>query len=219
MWRVVLLLLCTLLPIAACAGNGDDAPVTANSTAHRFLALGDSYTIGESVPARERWPVRLTALLAAEGIEVHAPQIIARTGWTTAELAAGVEEANLDGPYGLVSLLIGVNNQYRGLSSERYREEFRALLAQAVGFAGGAPSRVIVLSIPDSNKYLTDVTESNPVDGMAVLSRTFGRLHSYVKFADLAIVAETGLDIFLKHVRKDLNEFSKMLGQIYFSYA
>ena len=149
MWRVVLLLLCTLLPIAACAGNGDDAPVTANSTAHRFLALGDSYTIGESVAARERWPVGLTALLAAEGIEVHAPQIIARTGWTTAELAAGVEAANLDGPYDLVSLLIGVNNQYRGLSSERYREEFRALLARAVGFAGGAPSRVIVLSIPD----------------------------------------------------------------------
>ena len=91
-------------------------------------------------------------------------------------------------------------------------------VAQQVLFDKYFP-RSLYYALERANKYLTDVTESNPVDGMAVLSRTFGRLHSYVKFADLAIVAETGLDIFLKHVRKDLNEFSKMLGQIYFSYA
>ena len=149
MWRAVLFLLCTLLPIAACTGSGDDEPVTTNSEGRRFLALGDSYTIGESVTARDRWPVQLAALLAAEGIEMCAPQIIARTGWTTADLAGGIRRDVPAGPYDLVSLLIGVNNQYRGLSSERYREEFHGLIGQAIGFAGGNASRVIVLSIPD----------------------------------------------------------------------
>ncbi|MEP6871209.1 MAG: SGNH/GDSL hydrolase family protein [Anaerolineaceae bacterium] len=120
-----------------------------NSEGRRFLALGDSYTIGESVTARDRWPAQLATLLAAEGIEMRAPQIIARTGWTTADLAGGIRRDAPAGPYDLVSLLIGVNNQYRGLSSEQYREEFHGLIEQAIGFAGGNASRVIVLSIPD----------------------------------------------------------------------
>lgn len=115
----------------------------------RFLALGDSYTIGEGVEPRGRWPVQLAALLRAEGVPVQDPVIVARTGWTTDELAAGIDRAGPRGTYGLVSLLIGVNNQYRGRGVEEYRREFRALLERAIGFAGGKPGRVLVLSIPD----------------------------------------------------------------------
>lgn len=115
----------------------------------RFLALGDSYTIGEKVDSASRWPVQLAGALRARGIDVADPEIVARTGWTTDELAAGIEAAAPGGPYSLVSLLIGVNNQYRGRDSEQYRAEFRSLLAQAIEFAGGKAGHVLVLSIPD----------------------------------------------------------------------
>ncbi|HEX8942373.1 MAG TPA: SGNH/GDSL hydrolase family protein [Gemmatimonadaceae bacterium] len=115
----------------------------------RILALGDSYTIGEGVVPDERWPMQLAAMLRARGRQVAAPTIVAHTGWTTGELSAGIDDTNLTGPYALVTLLIGVNNQYRGRGLGEYREQFRALLARAVGFAGGRTERVIVLSIPD----------------------------------------------------------------------
>jgi lysophospholipase L1-like esterase len=115
----------------------------------RFLALGDSYTIGESVAATERWPVQLARLLREQKITMDDPTIIARTGWTTAELSAGIDRAKPQGVYDLVSLLIGVNNQYRGRSAEEYRREFVSLLGRAVGFADQRPGRVLVLSIPD----------------------------------------------------------------------
>lgn len=114
-----------------------------------FLALGDSYTIGEGVLPGERWPDQLVRLLAVRGIEVAPPRIVATTGWTTDELQAGIAAATLAPPYGLVSLLIGVNNQYRGRGLDEYRDQFRMLLGQAVTYAGGAPDRVLVLSIPD----------------------------------------------------------------------
>ncbi len=115
----------------------------------RFLALGDSYTIGESVAEAERWPVQLAARLQEQGVRIAAPEIIAKTGWTTDELAAGIEAAQPEGPYDLVSLLIGVNNQYRGRSQEEYQAQFADLLQQAIAFAGNDPARVMVLSIPD----------------------------------------------------------------------
>lgn len=115
----------------------------------RILALGDSYTIGEGVAEADRWPVRLAAMLRARGLSVAAPKIIARTGWTTSELSAGIDAARPDSAYDLVTLLIGVNNQYRGLSEEEYRAQFRALLERAIGFAGSRTERVIVVSIPD----------------------------------------------------------------------
>jgi lysophospholipase L1-like esterase len=115
----------------------------------RYLALGDSYTIGEGVAQHERWPVQLARLLQADGLRLAEVTLIAETGWTTAELMAGIEGACPTGEYELVTLLIGVNNQYRGLSRSEYRQEFAALLGQAVGFAGNEPARVIVLSIPD----------------------------------------------------------------------
>lgn len=114
-----------------------------------YLALGDSYTIGESVDASGRWPMQLAAALRSEGIALADPRIIAITGWTTDELDAAIDAAEPLGEYGLVSLLIGVNNQYRGRSVDDYREQFAALLQRAIGFAGGRRERVLVLSIPD----------------------------------------------------------------------
>jgi lysophospholipase L1-like esterase len=117
----------------------------------RFLALGDSYTIGESVDATQRWPVQLAKLLAAKQSAPWRIQIIAQTGWTTDELDHAIDEqlAHINPPYDLVSLLIGVNNQYRGRSVDEYAKQFAQLLQRAIGFAGEDQKRVIVLSIPD----------------------------------------------------------------------
>jgi lysophospholipase L1-like esterase len=115
----------------------------------RYLALGDSYTIGERVDPAERWPVQLVALLRQEKIEIEDPIIIAQTGWTTDELMAAIDQQRPSSGYDLVSILIGVNNQFRGYDSEAYRSEFRGLLDRSIEFAGNRPARVIVLSIPD----------------------------------------------------------------------
>ncbi len=124
----------------------------------RYLALGDSYTIGESVDESERWSMQLASLIQSSpqftksiggiegGVEVT---IIARTGWTTDELWDGIQAQKINPPYDLVSLLIGVNNQYRGLDVEEYRKGFVFLLNKAIEYAGGDANRVIVLSIPD----------------------------------------------------------------------
>ncbi len=115
----------------------------------RYLALGDSYTIGEKVAPEERWPAQLASLLRARGLAVADPEIVAQTGWTTGELMAGIEKAAPKGRFDLVSLLIGVNDQYRGRDAEEYRARFDALLLRSVSFAGGDAGRVVVVSIPD----------------------------------------------------------------------
>ncbi|WP_312252764.1 SGNH/GDSL hydrolase family protein [Stenotrophomonas sp.] len=115
----------------------------------RYLALGDSYTIGEAVDVDGRWPHRLAAALRAEGVALAEPQTIATTGWTTDELNAGIDAAAPQGPFDFVSLLIGVNNQYRGRALDEYRVQFQALLQRAIGFAGGRAERVLVLAFPD----------------------------------------------------------------------
>jgi lysophospholipase L1-like esterase len=114
-----------------------------------FLALGDSYTIGESVGQNERWPEQLTLELAEKSIALAPPTIIAKTGWTTDELQEGINQAPLDYPYDWVSLLIGVNNQYRGLDIETFKEEIENLLSQAIIFSGNKNAHVFVISIPD----------------------------------------------------------------------
>lgn len=115
----------------------------------RYLALGDSYTIGEGVDAPARWPMQLAGLLRTNGVDVADPDIIAQTGWTASELRNAIRDANNRNTYDLVSLLIGVNNQYRGLSLNRYRADVRKLLQTATRLAGGKPERVVLLSIPD----------------------------------------------------------------------
>jgi lysophospholipase L1-like esterase len=136
-------LIAAVVPVVLAAG------VTQVADANRFLALGDSYTIGEGVAPAERWPAQLVTLLHARGVALDPPEIIARTGWTTDELAAAMDVHALRPPYALVTLLVGVNNQYRGRDLENYRVEFRLLLERAIALAGNKPQRVIVVSIPD----------------------------------------------------------------------
>ncbi|RAI99413.1 lysophospholipase L1-like esterase [Chitinophaga skermanii] len=120
-----------------------------HNQAYSFLALGDSYTIGEAVPTEERFPMQTSAILRAEQFNIETPRIIATTGWTTDELAAGIAAAEVEATYDIVTLLIGVNDQYRGRPVADYEPAFKSLLEQAIRFAGGHNSRVFVLSIPD----------------------------------------------------------------------
>ena len=116
---------------------------------YTMLCLGDSYTIGEAVEESEGFPMQTIQLLKKEKIDFEKPIIIAKTGWTTDELASAIRERNLRHKYDVVTLLIGVNNQYRGRDLENYRHEFRELLTTAIAYANGKPAHVFVLSIPD----------------------------------------------------------------------
>jgi len=115
----------------------------------KFLALGDSYTIGESVPVSYRWPVQLMDSLNERGIECLEPKVLATTGWRTDNLKNAIHHTNLKPEYNLVSLLIGVNNYYQGKSIESYATDFEELLNLGINLAGGIKSQVFVLSIPD----------------------------------------------------------------------
>jgi len=121
-----------------------------------YLALGDSYTIGEQVPLAESFPYQAVQLLRKADISLEknqhvfaAPEIIAKTGWTTDELTAAIGQTIFLPKYDMVSLLIGVNNQYRGRPVDEFENEFKVLLQMAIQFAGGIAGNVFVLSIPD----------------------------------------------------------------------
>ncbi len=115
-----------------------------------LLALGDSYTIGEAVAPDQRWVEQWADLMQAEGHAVARPvRVIAQTGWTTDELALAILAAEPLGAWDLVTLLIGVNNQYRGRDVESFGKEFNTLLDTAMAAVAGRPERIQVLSIPD----------------------------------------------------------------------
>ncbi len=114
-----------------------------------YLALGDSYSIGEGVADDARWPMQLAGELRANGIAIADPRIIARTGWTTDELGSAMDAAEPLGEWDVVSLLIGVNDQYRGREVDDYLGRFTALLQRAIALADAQPRHVFVLSIPD----------------------------------------------------------------------
>ena len=116
---------------------------------YSYLALGDSYTIGESVPAPDNFPNKTVQLLKNAGYDLKPAEILAKTGWTTDELQNNINSRTFTPPYNIVTLLIGVNNQYRGRPVDTYKPEFENLLKQAIQFAGGKAHHVIVLSIPD----------------------------------------------------------------------
>ena len=140
-----------------------------------YLALGDSYTIGESIAENERWPNQLVDALRKRRLEVNAPRIIATTGWRTDDLQKAVSVANLNNDFSLVSLLIGVNNQYQAKSVAQYADEFENLVKTALTLANGKKENVFVVSIPDYG--YTPFGESN----QAAISRDINEFNSVSK--------------------------------------
>ncbi|PWL28418.1 SGNH/GDSL hydrolase family protein [uncultured Roseivirga sp.] len=145
------LIFCTM----ACSSVSNSSSMNRknNNSPLNYLALGDSYTIGESVAESERWPVQLAERLRADGIAINDPKIIATTGWRTDQLKGAIEKDDeLLETYDLVSLLIGVNNQYQNRSVESFAPEFEELLQKSIELAGGNTNEVFVVSIPDYGK-------------------------------------------------------------------
>ena len=140
---IVLLLFLTI----SC--NSSKMPTNTSQKTFSYLALGDSYTIGESVLSEKNFPQQVVALLRKVKVNIDDPAIIAKTGWTTDELQEQLSRVRLAVPFDFVTLLIGVNNQYRGRSATEYAQQFKELLQQAIGYAGDKTNQVIVLSIPD----------------------------------------------------------------------
>lgn len=176
--------------------------------AYSLLALGDSYTIGEGVKNEENFPYQTVRILRQKGFDFKDPQIIAKTGWTTDELKAAIEKANLSVHYDFVTLLIGVNNQYRGRKVADYIPEFEALLKKAIKFAGDAGSHVIVLSIPDwgvtpfangkdKNKIAAEIDEYNAANKLISLQYSVHYLEITVSTRkaanDRSLLANDGL--------------------------
>ena len=114
-----------------------------------YLALGDSYTVGESISKKHTWPKQLVDSLKKRSVFLSEPRIIAKTGWTTDELKKAINDSSLDYPYDWVSLLIGVNNQYRGRDLGEFKLQFESLLSEAIAFTGNRKERVFVISLPD----------------------------------------------------------------------
>jgi len=150
--KVIIASLLSIILLAGCnkepanAGLVLQVPVTDTVS---YLALGDSYTIGESVPQKGSLPFQLADNLRKQGILVSDLKIIAQTGWTTGDLKNAVVSENITRKFDFVTLLIGVNNQFRGYSQAMYRTEFVELLNTAINFANGDPAKVFVISIPD----------------------------------------------------------------------
>jgi lysophospholipase L1-like esterase len=168
-----------------------------------FLALGDSYTIGESVSPAGRFPNQLATVLGLQD-----PVIVARTGWTTDELDRAIDAAKPKGPFDLVTLLVGVNNQYRGRGADEYQRQFDGLLKRAIAFAGGRPGHVVVISIPDwgvtpfaagrdPKKIAEEIDRFNAINRQAAQSAGAGYVDvtpiSRRAAADRSLVAEDGL--------------------------
>ncbi len=126
-----------------------DKPSPKNLKSIKFLALGDSYTIGEGISKNENWPTQLSNLLKEKKINVQVLHILAATGWTTNDLLRSISNFSLEEKYELVTLLIGVNDQFQGSSENSYAIGFEKLILKAIQLAGGNPKRVIVISIPD----------------------------------------------------------------------
>jgi lysophospholipase L1-like esterase len=196
----------------------------------KYLALGDSYTIGESVEVTLRYPVQIADSLKKRGYPVKASEIIAVTGWTTSDLKAGIKAADPKGPYDLVSLLIGVNNQYRGMDINIYRTEFGELIDQSIRFAGNDPGRVIVLSIPDwgvtrfasgrdKEKIAREIDQYNEINRQITLARGIVWIDvtaiSRLAGQDETLIAGDGLHpsgrMYTEWVRVALPEIVKML--------
>ena len=144
-----LLIFSKVTSVAQVKSNEETKKTNTKTEIKTFLALGDSYTIGESVSVEERWPNILARELVPYDINLKEVNIVAKTGWTTDELMSYLIKTNISNNYNLVGLCIGVNNQYRGRSEEEFRTQFSELLDMAIGYANNNVENVFVLSIPD----------------------------------------------------------------------
>ena len=156
-----------------------------------YLALGDSYTIGESVPLQDNFPMQTAGLLREKGWLFENPKIIAKTGWTSFELLEAIEKEKVNGNFDLVTLLVGVNNQYRGLSPALFANDFALLVEKALYFSDNHPESVLILSIPDwgatpyaslhgNNQVSSAIEEFNGISKMAAESKG-------IRFIDVTI--------------------------------
>jgi lysophospholipase L1-like esterase len=240
--RIHLLTYLILLIGMTCSTEGKKQPITSNPDNGdnmeqvrdklKYLALGDSYTIGESVDVAMRYPVQIADSLGGRGYLMEPPRIIAVTGWTTSDLKSGIKAASPQGPYDLVSLLIGVNNQYRGMDINIYRKEFGELIDQSIFFAGNDTGRVIVLSIPDwgvtpfasgrdREKIAGEIDQYNAINKEITLSRGIAWVDvtgiSRLAVNDPALIASDGLHpsgkMYTEWVKLALPEILKMLKE------
>jgi len=162
----------------------------------RMLALGDSYTIGESVEADQRWPHQFVAKLRLQGVTADEPDYIATTGWTTADLIQGIRNSlDAETKYNLVSILIGVNNQYQGIDIAIYEPELREIIERALKITGNDTYRVFMLSIPDyayTPFGKEDATISNEIDKYnAINKRIVGEFG--IAYIDITPLSRLGL--------------------------
>ena len=173
-------------------------PSSTDTFIKTYLALGDSYTIGESVPVADRYPNQTVELLKSENIKISDPEFIATTGWTTGNL---INALNLKSPrnnYSLVSLLIGVNNQYRGQSIEEYKTEFTLLVNRSIKYAGNNKSKVFVLSIPDYSvtpfaNHLDKIKIANEIDSFNAANKAISD-DLGVNYIDITSISKEALD-------------------------
>lgn len=185
----ILFLLVTSIALTNCSDNDSAQPTLS------YLALGDSYTIGEGVTSDERWPSLLVDSLNLSGLSLHAPTVIAKTGWRTDQLLDSImADAKLRKRYELVSLLIGANNQVQGQSAENFAMEFESLLQKSIALAGGDPERVFVLSIPDYGKtpfgiYLGGETISREILSYNQVSKELCDLYD-VRYFNITPISE-----------------------------
>jgi lysophospholipase L1-like esterase len=198
-------------------------------TRYTYLALGDSYTIGEKVAERDNFPHQTVALLNQNQKRFDAPAIIAKTGWTTDELQHQLAQTRLAIPFDIVTLLIGVNNQYRGRSVDEYSVQFEELLQQAIAYAGGKADHVIVLSIPDwgVTPFATDRDRKQiavEIDNFNATNQKIALQYQvhYIDITpftraaatDLSLIAEDGLHPSGKDYKRWAELVAKKIGEI-----
>ena len=197
-FNLFLLTLCLLL---ICDKNMSQS--MNSNTPLTYLALGDSYTIGEAVEQKLSFPYQLVSELATQNVFVTTPKIIAKTGWTTDELQSAIKVENVTQKFGIVTLLIGVNNQYRGNPQITYRKEFAALLQTAISYANGNKKHVFVVSIPDWG--MTPFGKSSGKD-IAKISAEIDAFNAIAKEETLAMnVSYTDITLGSRNAGTDLS--------------
>ena len=195
---------------------------------YTYLALGDSYTIGESVLLQKSFPYQTVQILRKQNYNFSAPEIIAKTGWTTDELQEGIKDHEFLSKYDFVSLLIGVNNQYRGRDVIEYKEQFEALLKTAIELANGKKEHVIVISVPDYS--LTFFAKSMDTEKIAREIEMFNSVNKALSIQykaqyvdnsldwqkvkdDAALIAEDGLHPSAKAYKIWAEKIAKIIAQ------